>query len=67
MEEYVDILEECIRVIPKNMIIHRLTGDPPKSQLAAPLWSADKKSVLNYINKRFKEDNLIQGSKYKTP
>lgn len=66
-DEYVDVLEECIRVIPQNMIIHRLTGDPPKSQLAAPLWSADKKSVLNYINKRFKEDNLIQGAKYKTP
>ncbi len=67
IKEYVDVLEECIKVIPKTMIVHRLTGDPPKSELIAPLWLTDKKRVLNYINKRFKEDNLIQGSKYKAP
>lgn len=67
IEEYVDILEECISVIPASMIVHRLTGDPPKAELVAPLWPTDKKRFLNYINKRFKEDRLIQGSKYKTP
>ena len=65
MEKYVDILEECIRVLPESTVIHRLTGDGAKRTLIAPLWSADKKKVLNYINKRFKSDCLIEGSKYK--
>lgn len=65
MEEYVDILEECIRLLPESTVIHRLTGDGAKRTLLAPLWSADKKKVLNYIKKRFTEDDLIQGSEYK--
>ncbi len=65
MEEYVNILEKCIRLLPKNTVIHRLTGDGAKSDLVAPLWSADKKKVLNFIKKRFSEDQLIQGSDFK--
>ncbi len=61
-EEYVDILEKCIRLLPKDTVVHRLTGDGAKSTLVAPLWSADKKKVLNYIRKRFEEDDIIQGS-----
>lgn len=64
MEKYVDILEECIRVLPKSTVIHRLTGDGAKRTLIAPLWSADKKKVLNYIKKRFENDCLVEGSKY---
>ena len=64
LEEYVDIIAECISHIPENIVIHRITGDGPKSLLIAPLWSADKKKVLNYINRRFNELNLIQGSNY---
>lgn len=63
LEKYTDILEECIRVIPRNTVIHRITGDGNKRLLIAPLWSGDKKTVLNYINRRFEEDNVIQGSK----
>ena len=59
--EYTDTLAECIRLIPPKMHIHRLTGDGSKNTLIAPLWSADKKKVLNYINKKFTEINLIQG------
>lgn len=62
LEEYVNIIAECISYIPENIVIHRITGDGPKAILVAPLWSADKKKVLNYINHRFDELNLIQGS-----
>lgn len=55
LEEYADILCECIKIIPNNTVIHRLTGDPPKKLLVAPEWSADKKKVLNYINRRISE------------
>lgn len=65
MEEYVDIIAECLMYIPQNIIIHRLTGDGPKSILTAPLWSADKKKVLNYMNQKFHELDVIQG-KYLT-
>mgnify|MGYP002307277430 CR=1 FL=1 len=51
MEEYLSIIKDCIRIIPKNVVIHRLTGDGPKKDLIAPLWSADKKSVLNALNR----------------
>lgn len=64
LEEYVNIVSECISYIPENIVIHRITGDGPKSILVAPLWSADKKKVLNYMNRRFDELNIIQGSNY---
>lgn len=63
LEEYVNIIAECISHIPENIVIHRITGDGPKAILIAPLWSADKKKVLNYMNRRFDELNLVQGSK----
>lgn len=66
LSEYVDILEDLIRLLPPKTVIHRLTGDGAKSTLVAPLWSADKKRVLNYIRKRFSEDNLIQGENFKS-
>lgn len=50
-DEYIDILKKCVSVIPDNVVIHRLTGDGDKKLLIAPLWSADKKHVLNRINK----------------
>ena len=48
-DEYIDILKECVKVIPDNVVIHRLTGDGDKRLLIAPLWSADKKHVINRI------------------
>ncbi len=62
LEEYADILAGCIERIKQDVVIHRLTGDGDKRSLIAPLWSADKKRVLNYINKYFDENNVIQGS-----
>ena len=61
LEDYMDILFACIERIPKNVVIHRITGDPPKSYLVEPLWSADKKMVLNTINKELEKRDIIQG------
>ncbi len=63
LEEYAYILCDCIETLPKNVVIHRLTGDGDKKLLVAPLWSADKKRVLNTINKIFKDKNVIQGKR----
>ena len=51
MEEYLQIIKACVDLIPETMVIHRLTGDGNKRTLIAPLWSADKKRVLNELNK----------------
>lgn len=51
LEAYTDIIKSCVEIIPPNVVIHRLTGDGAKKDLIAPLWSADKKNVLNTINK----------------
>ena len=59
---YIAALESCLRNIPREMVVHRLTGDGAKRDLLAPLWSADKKRVLNAIHQAFQRDNLEQGS-----
>ena len=51
LDEYIDVLKRLVPLIPDNVIIHRLTGDGPKKSLIAPLWSGDKKTVLNRINR----------------
>lgn len=61
LDEYIDILCDCIEVLPENVVVHRLTGDGDKKLLVAPLWSADKKRVLNTINRKFSERNVVQG------
>ena len=55
LEQYTEIIKECVQIIPENVVIHRLTGDGAKKDLIAPLWSADKKAVLNTINRALKE------------
>ena len=62
-EEYIDLLCDCIEVLPQNTVIHRLTGDAPKTLLVAPTWSANKKDVLNQINRTFAERGIRQGAK----
>ena len=51
MEEYGEILKQCIALLPENTVVHRITGDGAKKDLIAPLWSADKKRVLNYLHR----------------
>ncbi len=50
LEEYGTWLKLCISQVPENVVIHRITGDGAKKDLIAPLWSGDKKRVLNYLN-----------------
>ena len=54
LEEYAKYLKECINQLPEDIVVHRITGDGSKKNLIAPLWSADKKRVLNYLNKYIK-------------
>ena len=50
LEEYARTLKACISVLPEHIVVHRITGDGAKKDLIAPLWSADKKKTLNYLN-----------------
>ena len=63
LEEYADIICDVINILPPETVVHRITGDPPKRILTAPLWCADKKKVLNFLNAEFKRRGVIQGSK----
>ena len=56
MEEYVELIHDAIEVLPEDIVIHRMTGDGAKKTLVAPLWSGDKKRVLNALNKRLNQD-----------
>lgn len=61
LDEYAEILFDCIERIPENIVIHRITGDAPKEYLVEPQWSADKKKVLNTINQEMEKRNIKQG------
>lgn len=63
MEEYFDLLFECLRRLPKDMVIHRLTGDGPKRILIAPKWTEDKKRVLNAMKREMERQDVRQGEK----
>ena len=52
LDEYCDLIVDCLRCLPEHVVIHRLTGDGAKKDLIAPLWSGDKKRVLNTLNRR---------------
>lgn len=56
LEEYGVILKDCIRVLPPHIVVHRITGDGAKRNLVAPLWTADKKRVLNELGKILSQD-----------
>ena len=64
LDEYVDLLCDCIEALPPDVVIHRMTGDGDKKLLVAPLWSADKKRVLNTIHKALNDRNVTQGRNY---
>lgn len=61
MEEYCDFVVDCIERLPPDMVIHRMTGDGPRGMLIEPMWSTDKKRVLNMINKNFTKRCTFQG------
>ena len=55
LEEYTEILVNCLKILPESTVIHRMTGDGDKRLLVEPIWSANKKVVLNTINKAIRE------------
>ena len=54
LEEYAAWVKRCLSELPPHIVVHRITGDGAKKDLIAPLWSADKKRVLNYLNNYLK-------------
>lgn len=62
--EYTDLVIDCIALLPPSVVIHRLSGDGPKELLLAPLWSGNKRLVLNTLAKRLKERGICQGDRY---
>ena len=65
MEEYLDLLIDCLEHLSPEIVIHRLTGDGPKDLLLAPLWSSAKRTVLNTLHRECKIRNSYQGKQYK--
>jgi radical SAM protein (TIGR01212 family) len=55
LPEYAQWLKICLAEVPAEVVVHRITGDGAKRDLVAPLWSADKKRVLNYLNRFLRE------------
>jgi len=61
LDEYANLIIDCIEIIPEHIVIHRITGDGPKKLLIAPKWTFNKKKVLNTIHKNFKLRESYQG------
>ena len=64
LDEYLDILFDCIEELPPDMVIHRLTGDGPKKILIAPQWTGDKQRVLNTLNRELECRDIRQGKQF---
>lgn len=64
MDTYFQLLGKCICHLRPDIVIHRLTGDGPKSLLIAPLWTGNKRMVLNSMQKYFREQNIWQGKDF---
>lgn len=65
LEEYIDIVISCLEVLPPDMVVHRVTGDGPKNLLIAPLWSLDKRHVLNTLHQEMKQRGTYQSAQYR--
>lgn len=60
-DEYFELLADALEIIPEELVVHRLTGDGAKKILVAPLWTANKRDVLNSMSRYFDEKNIVQG------
>lgn len=63
MDEYIGLVADSIEILPQDITVHRIAGDPPSQGLIAPRWSLDKRSVLNAIQIEFKRRGSFQGSR----
>ena len=61
MEEYVDLVIDCLEHLSPEIVVHRLTGDGPSELLMAPGWSTRKREVLNLIHHEMKVRDSYQG------
>lgn len=61
MEEYFRMLGKCLCALRRDIVVHRLTGDGPKPLLIAPLWTGNKRHVLNRLRAYLKEQDIWQG------
>ena len=61
-DEYIELVIRCLEIIPDDIVIHRVTGDGPKNILAAPLWSGNKRQVLNTLHQKMKNEKREQGT-----
>lgn len=64
MDEYIDTVIDCVEHLREDIVIHRITGDGPKKILIAPIWSGNKKKVLNTLHHEFKTREAYQGKKH---
>ena len=64
MEEYIELLGSCVARLRPDITIHRLTGDGPKELLIAPLWTSQKRTILNTFHRYLKEADIWQGKEY---
>lgn len=67
MMEYIDIIISCLEVLPPDMVIHRVTGDGPRELLLAPLWSLDKRRVLNTLHQEMRRRDTWQSKSCQAP
>ncbi len=51
MEEYCDLVVKCLKILPEEIVIHRMTGDGPRNLLVSPMWVTDKKRVINTLRR----------------
>jgi hypothetical protein len=65
IDDYVDLLVEALGLIPPEITIHRITGDVPRNILISPAWSYQKRTILNQINKRLKNENEIREKEHR--
>ena len=61
-DAYIELVIRCLEIIPDDIVIHRVTGDGPKNILAAPLWSGNKRHVLNTLHQKMKIEKREQGT-----
>jgi radical SAM protein (TIGR01212 family) len=63
--EYADLICDVLELLPPEMVIQRLTGDPHPAELVAPAWAMDKKGTMDLIRQRMEERDIWQGKKHK--
>ncbi|AOR22272.1 TIGR01212 family radical SAM protein [Clostridium taeniosporum] len=63
-EDYISLICKAISILPKEMVVHRLTGDAPRDLLIGPMWSLKKWEVLNAIDKSLEDNDIYQGKNF---